>query len=29
VYPSITSINAVGRKIQIATVDSDFSRPAQ
>jgi len=29
VYPSVTSISAVGKKLQISTVDSDFSRPAQ
>ena len=29
VYPSVTTINAVGKKLQIATVSSDFSRPVQ
>ena len=29
VYPSVTTINATGKKLQIATVSSDFSRPAQ
>ena len=29
VYPSVTTINAVGKKLQIATVSSDFSRPVK
>jgi hypothetical protein len=27
-YPSLTSVNAIARKVSIATVESDFSKPA-